>query len=204
MSHASLLVALDAPTDGCVIEELIQQEMEPFDENGEGFAEGSRWDWWVIGGRYDGLLSDGNMLRRSEVNLAVLERRQRERLRQIWQRHVLAYNGPANVREFLTGAKEEDTEASYVGRHVAAPFPAHVAFLRRRCWQEHARLGWFGVRAATECEQAGRDVHICTHEHDGARIVSWNDSDSWHTMFYQRFVEPLAADTLLITVDYHV
>src|SRR5512134_703677 len=30
--------------------------LAPFDENEEFFREGSRWDWWVLGGRWDGAM----------------------------------------------------------------------------------------------------------------------------------------------------
>jgi hypothetical protein len=56
MSHASLIVAL-SPADIATcggIEAAIAHQMAPFDENGEWFAEGSRWDWWQVGGRWSG------------------------------------------------------------------------------------------------------------------------------------------------------
>lgn len=57
MSHASILVALspedikEADND---IEKAIGHQMAPFNEGGEWFADGSRWDWWQIGGRFSG------------------------------------------------------------------------------------------------------------------------------------------------------
>lgn len=197
MSHASLLVALDpCPED---LEEAIAFQMAPFDENDSWFEDGSRWDWYTIGGRSDGYLVQGNVMQRKAINLATMGARRRERLADQWRR---AQSEPAKHREWLWGVKPDETLESFVGNH--APFPAHYAFLRNRVWHEHERMGWFGGAAATECEQAGKDVHICTHEKDGARIISWGGSDSWDKMFYHRFVEPLPADTLLVTVDYHV
>lgn len=35
--------------------------MAPFEENGM-FSDGSRWDWYVIGGRWDGLIVPGNKI----------------------------------------------------------------------------------------------------------------------------------------------
>lgn len=56
MSHASVIVALSPEQiqEHGGIQEAVSWNMEPFDENGEWFEDGSRWDWWVIGGRYTG------------------------------------------------------------------------------------------------------------------------------------------------------
>jgi len=57
MSHASVLVALSAEDLKAANNDLkaaIAYQMEPFDEGGEYFANGSRWDWWQIGGRFSG------------------------------------------------------------------------------------------------------------------------------------------------------
>ena len=55
MSHAAVLVALspdDVKRAGGDVKEAVAYQMEPFNENGEWFKDGSRWDWWVIGGRF--------------------------------------------------------------------------------------------------------------------------------------------------------
>ncbi len=56
MSHASVIVALsEADMQGAKdLNEAIQFQMAPFDEQGEWGGEGTRWDWWMIGGRYSG------------------------------------------------------------------------------------------------------------------------------------------------------
>ncbi len=33
----------------------VSGQLEPYSEQGEWFKDGSRWDWWVIGGRWSGL-----------------------------------------------------------------------------------------------------------------------------------------------------
>lgn len=197
MSHASLLVALD-PTDD--VEAAVAEQMAPFDENDSWFADGSRWDWYVIGGRCDGLLASGNVIQRKALDLETLGARNRARLTRQWQ---AAQEHPANKRDILYDVAGAETLEAFLQRQHEA-FPAHYAFLRNRNWHEHERMGWFGGAAATECELAGADTHICTHEKDGARIISWGGSASWHKMFYPRFVEPLPPETLLVTVDYHV
>lgn len=73
MSHASIVVALsredletarqtlreprpESLDDEVVVHAAVTQQMTPFDEQEEWFKEGSRWDWWEIGGRYTGRL----------------------------------------------------------------------------------------------------------------------------------------------------
>jgi len=61
MSHAAVIVA---PTKEQVtrlgVEGAVSWEMEPFDENGTWFRDGSRWDWYQIGGRFTGMLTGYN------------------------------------------------------------------------------------------------------------------------------------------------
>lgn len=64
MSHASLIVALSPADIGAAgnINAAIAHQMAPFDEDGEWGGEGSRWDWWSIGGRYTGKFSEPGYL----------------------------------------------------------------------------------------------------------------------------------------------
>lgn len=51
MSHFAVVVLSN---DGQSVDDLLA----PYDENGTWFAEGSRWDWWVVGGRFTGALTN--------------------------------------------------------------------------------------------------------------------------------------------------
>lgn len=52
MTHFATLVLTTSGDD-----DEVTRLLKPYDENDEWFAEGSRWDWWVIGGRFTGLLT---------------------------------------------------------------------------------------------------------------------------------------------------
>lgn len=56
MSHAVVMIALQGidPGDRSAVDEAVAHQMAPFDENGEWFGDGSRWDWYLIGGRWTG------------------------------------------------------------------------------------------------------------------------------------------------------
>lgn len=69
MSHATVICALDGRTKEVNLERAVSRAMRPFDENGAGrmFANGTRWDWYQIGGRWSGGLGGSNSLRRQYV-----------------------------------------------------------------------------------------------------------------------------------------
>jgi hypothetical protein len=52
MTHFAIVAILPS---GSEVDDKLAQLMEPFDEAGEWGRDGSRWDWYVIGGRYTGL-----------------------------------------------------------------------------------------------------------------------------------------------------
>lgn len=58
MSHFAVLVLVDRPINRAEAEAAVEPLLAPYNENGEWFREGSRWDWWVIGGRFSGLLDN--------------------------------------------------------------------------------------------------------------------------------------------------
>ena len=184
-------------------EQAIAWEMEPFDENGEWFRKGSRWDSWVIGGRYSGKFCGANAVLVRELIPNKYLVYQEKRLRDIFQK--------ANEdKELCYGVKAGESEADYIKRETqGAWFPASFAFLRERTWHETARLGFFGGLAKTECEIAGNKAKPeckCLVRHkSGAKVVSWNsDDETWQLKFYDRFIRPLSPDTMLVVVDYHV
>lgn len=213
MSHATVLVALDGVEGETMsaIEAAIHYQMEPFDENqaGEWFGDGSRWDWYVIGGRWAGWIHETDMIRRKDIDPKVFEARMIAGLKKTYaasKEIIEKYGEDSGVLAMLTDVKPGQSEAEYIAQYDGRFFPVHSAFLRNRVWNEHERMGWFGMPAATECEVQGKETHICVFKDDakGSQIVSWKGSESWDRMFWPRFVEPLPPETLLVTVDYHV
>lgn len=208
MSHASILVALDPSTMESEIEDAIKHQMEPFDENDEWIRDGSRWDWWQIGGRFSGRLRGRDYIRRREVDLDMMRLDQLERFRKHYAEYEKELAGRPDFKhgEFIYGVKMGETLEQYLERNVKNPFPSFYGFLRNRVWQETERMGWFGGSFKTECEIGGADVHICVYENKemGSKIVSWQGSESFKDKFYERFIEALEPDVWLVTVDYHV
>lgn len=221
MSHASVLVAVDVvnPSDRAEIEAAVAFQMAPYDENEEWFRDGSRWDWYVIGGRYTGRLSsyDPEQDQRNWETCAIcggsgVRHGGREEFGEQWYQ---ACNG-------CNGCSGKGTRLSY----QFVPFEGDIvqvknltpenrkacfAFLRSRHWHERERLGWFGVPTATECELKNPDDpdvlsrRCLTIGDEGARIVVWNEPwEIWEQEFAKRFINPLPLETVLVVVDYHV
>lgn len=87
MSHASLIVAIEPQHKLWSLtnnqEAAITWEMEPFDENHTAmFGDGSRWDYWLIGGRWEKFLNGKNLIdvkdwkKNQKTSFAFLHKRQ--------------------------------------------------------------------------------------------------------------------------------
>lgn len=59
MSHFPVLILVEEEVTRDTAEDVVTPLLAPYDENGECFREGSRWDWWQIGGRWTGAIADG-------------------------------------------------------------------------------------------------------------------------------------------------
>lgn len=214
MSHASLVVAVEGPHSE--IEKQIAWEMEPFDENGEFFADGSRWDWYVIGGRSSGLLG-GNIVQKTSALLGQCKLVRAKWAKESWdslQDYQRKHGEPHPFAED-EGLEPNDTESNFIERLSKFGLAACV-FLKNRHWHEAERLGWFGTGTYTECELKDRDKPVadpkawfgkCLYKMDekNARIICWNEPwEIWSQEYYQRFIEPLPDGQWLAVVDYHV
>jgi hypothetical protein len=224
MSHASVLVALNGAFTEDQIEEAVAEQMTPFDENGAWFSNGSRWDWYVVGGRFTGLL-DGYDPTEDPVNMVVCNLCQgsgirpggREQFGDVWFEGCNGCNGCHGKGKHVAfhyepHAKDVMRLADLKALPRSEPLTSY-AFLRNHRWQERERLGWFGSAASTECEIAAKNGKLvkgkCLFkgEWEGktVRIISWAEEwEQWSANFYHRFIEPLPDDTWLAVVDYHV
>jgi hypothetical protein len=225
MSHACVLVAIDVvdPTNREEIEAAVDFQMAPYDENGEFFADGSRWDWYQIGGRFTGLLNPDYDAAQDPRN---------------WESCTTCGGTgtrPGGLKEFgeawFAGCNGcngcQGTGKSRKFRNAPVPFDvaqvktidkskigAAYAFLRNRHWHEAERMGWFAMPTKSECEikaeAAGGDPNVLTRRcvttgDEHSKIVVWNEpQEIWDEQFQRRFLDPLPPDAVLVVVDYHV
>lgn len=57
MSHFPVLVLVDREIAREDAADVVTPLLAPYDENDEIFRDGSRWDWWTVGGRWTGAIS---------------------------------------------------------------------------------------------------------------------------------------------------
>lgn len=217
MSHASLLVAIDGDTvkKHGGIEKAVEWNMAPFDENKEWFRDGSRWDWYQIGGRYEGKFGGNDIALLKDVDEKTQRAGYHKDIRK-WFKEAEAYLKQDHGQEvdeftmsmrFGVDPRKEKLEQLLQQSDEGPWFPSFYAFLSNRQWHENGRLGWFGMQVKSECAIRGRDKGKCLVKDEklGARIIGWNREEAdWRAKFYDRFVKPLDPLTTLVSVDYHV
>ncbi len=209
MSHAVVIVAVDGPARS--IKKQIEYEMAPFDENGECFGDGSRWDWWTIGGRWTGFFMGKDVIRRKDIDAEAFREFRRKQLIADYEKTMtdksLSSLSP-EMRQFVTDIKPDESLEAFLKRCLPeeAVISAY-AFLRDRRWHENSRLGWWGTESATECEVKGSKEKVCIYRNEkaGSAIFNFNDEqDYWRQRYYRRFIQNLNPEKYLVAVDYHV
>lgn len=224
MSHASVLVAIDkAKVEADGLEAALAWEMEPFDENGTMFRDGSRWDWYQIGGRYTGNLSGydpyTDPANEEECDICAgtgIRPGGKEQFGLDWFEQCHGCNGCDGKGKRVAFQLKPHLGDVKTALTLHESYKASYAFLRGRHWHEGERLGWFGMSTYTECERKDMDKPIgdpdkwfgrCLHkdEETGARVICWNEPEElWEQNFRKRFLANLPPDTVLVNVDYHV
>jgi hypothetical protein len=169
MTHYATTVVVKDPDD-------LEDALAPFDENGEWFRGGSRWDWWIIGGRFTGQLANrqgeqGDVFRKSDIDWDTVGDIVIHELRDIFRGGGSLFAGEYAIRD----GEDED---AYV-RRLATPFKTHAFLGLDGEWHENGQMGWFGVKMDDE----ERDV--------------WPQE-------YQRLLAEVSDDAFVCIVDCHV
>lgn len=212
MSHASVIIALDFNgkhvSDISIdqINEAVAMQMMPFDENGEWFKDGSRWDWYQIGGRYSGKFLGRDLIMRQDLVDEEIEKQAIEKANKLWKDWEKETRKDDFMRSYMYGLTENDTLETVIEKYKKNKISAY-AFLINRRWHENGRLGWFGSNTKTECEINHGHIGTCLHKNEelDAQIISFShNEDIWAEKYFDRFIKPLKPEIVLVNVDYHV
>lgn len=202
MSHFSVTVIIpNNPANITDPEPEVARLLAPYDENDthqlgheQGwFADRTRWDWWAIGGRWDGGilgLERSPKLERCELCAGTGTRSDGlARFGAAWVEATNGCNGCAG-----TGQKEAwPTDPHYrtpkrnmaVVSDIDPDWKSYALVLPDGSWHERARMGWFGIDMADE---QGREPQ----DKEGPYLELWDT-------IRERF-----GDHLAVAVDCHV
>lgn len=154
MSHYPVVVLV--PPDAAEPEKEAGRLLAPYDENDEWFREGSRWDWWTVGGRWTGSL-DGYDPASDPANYERCETCSGTGTRPDW---------PANCTPEWIAECNGCNGCHGKGTRLAYRFHPHEGDVRPLKsirteflptavvtpdgqWHEGAQMGWFGASTPT-------------------------------------------------------
>jgi hypothetical protein len=152
VSHFATVVLVDEPVTRETAADVVSPLLAPYDENGEWLAEGSRWDWWVIGGRWTGELTGDCDPRDDIANYEVCnlcggtgERPDGlVRFGRGWVESVNGCNSCFGNGITLSGSFQAYDRDVAPLSSVSADFTPFAVVTPDGNWHEQGRMGWFG------------------------------------------------------------
>jgi len=157
MTHYAALVLTETGSD-----EEVDRLLAAYSENGEWFADGSRWDWWVIGGRFTGLLDsyapekDPANIEACDLCAGTGERPGgREEFGAEWYQRCHGCNGCDGTGQRVkwpTQWAPHDGDRQPASQLLSEPlqYMPHAVVTPDGKWHENERLGWFNTPIPNE------------------------------------------------------
>lgn len=174
------------------VNEFVTSVLAPYDENDEFFRPGSRWDWWVIGGRWTGYFAARpgrsgqlgrnhsgeeptrggfDVIRVGDVDWEVMVARSVAGAEDYWDTCAALDHPPF-------GIEPGTTREQYVA--AARTVATHALVTSDGTWHERAQMGWF------------------------AQTISESKAASTWESEYRGAIATLAPTDYLVLVDCHV
>jgi len=163
MSHFPVLVLVDDDVARETAEAAVAPLLAPYNENDEWFAEGSRWDWWMIGGRWTGSISpEPYEPGEDPENFETCWLCQGTGLRPDWELFEAESPGWREWSGGCNGCRGKGWETVWPTRwkpydgdvqpvaSLAADFVPMAIVTPDGRWHEQARMGWFGMTTEDE------------------------------------------------------
>lgn len=158
MSHFPVLVLVEEDaSDREACESKAAELLAPYDENGEWFRDGSRWDWWMVGGRFCGMLDGYDPVadpRNQETcHLCAGTGRRESWPESVTEEWIEQCNGCNGCRGTGTRVVWPTNLAPHDGDVMAArdvdrskmPYAPVAIVTPDGQWHEEVRVGWFGT-----------------------------------------------------------
>lgn len=211
MSHAPCLVVLDGSLKRSEVEQAIAEQMEPFSEEGKGwFGDGSRWDWYQVGGRFTGLL-DGYDPKKDPRNVETcnLCAGTGKRKDMVVVHGCNGCSGKGRQTKWPTQWAKHDGDVLRKRDIPKGHELPGIALLKNREWHEGGRMGWFGCKATAEggAQEGEPSVVVMTDKRGvgQAKVVNYGLSDdAWREKIMPGLLADVPKDAWLAVVDYHV
>lgn len=151
------------------------------ENNGEiGYWENpnSKWDWYQIGGRWNGMLltKDGERVdsaKIKDIDFETMRKSLEVKYKKYWDEN------PQGIERYLSGILEDDTEESYIKR--MSTFSTFAVVTPAGIWHEEGSMGWFGVSSSTN-----------------------EDKRSWTESYFDTFIKNADPEMTLTIVDCHI
>lgn len=193
MSHFCVLVLAPGDTPEAEVEMIVAELLEPYRESETCFEDGTRWDWYQIGGRWTGALDPSYNPETDSVNV-----------------ETCPQCGGTGHRDDFLGQRARERDSSYTcngcggegsrvkwptqwkrfkgdmrpANEVPVDFTPYALVTPDGRWHERARMGWFGVTIENEDGEEEQPI------------------EEWKTTVQALLGEHI--DTIAVVVDCHV
>ena len=168
MTHFATLVLVGERLDYSEAEDAAGALLAPYAEDDEWFREGSRWDWWVIGGRWTGALDPEydpfTDLRNTEVcdlcSGTGIRPDGLERFGEEWVRQVNGCNGCKGKGTRIAFALAPHPKDVLPVRDLPDDFVPAALVTPDGKWHERGRYGFWGMMIDDENDQEPKEKDV--------------------------------------------
>jgi hypothetical protein len=190
---------------------LVSDLMAPFNENDEWGREGSKWDWWVIGGRWTGLLTDYEPSK-DPRNMEVCNICNGTGTRSMpvpydstWLPKIGECNGCHGKGYRLRLRLVPYQGDVQLVRNIPKKTTAFALLSTETGWKESGKLGMFGSKAVDWQDKVAWMRHILPKSQQFRfwRLLNSIDNKLWHRTFH-KLIGKFDGDRIAVVVDYHV
>ena len=138
----------------------------------------AKWDWYDVGGRWEGLIlnKDGervNFARLKDIDWKTMREEAMKEAEKIWD------SEPQSIERYFAGIKKDDTRDSFIKRE--SEFTTYAVITSDGEWHSKGEMYQFGISSETT-----------------------EESNDWSSGFYNRFIKDSDQDLILVIVDCHI